>query len=500
MRSACRRGARRPRTRRGRRRRRRPCRRPRSGRRRAPRRRRERRAWRPPALRGARRSTHCVGRDGSASPSRPRRPPGRAVRPPSASHPSGSGTKWEVLRLTTHCAGSHAFRPPTEKPHSQLPGTAHRIAEVRKLGQFAYRRRRGLTVVAGLVAVVSALGGASVFDNVKPFGFQDPDAESSRAYKELRDATGRRPVPEVELLVDPASGDPGPSSVRAAARLRRVFGIEQVLGPASDPRLYSDDHRAGVVLGFISADVTDISEVGDRVRERFSGYRGVTVGGAAVTVDELTKTTQDDLKRIELFALPLLLLLSFLVFRGLVAAMLPVIVGGLSILTTLLLLNALTKVVDIDTFAINIVTGLGLGLAIDYSLFLVTRFREELETSSRIEAAVSATMAAIGRMVVFSGLTVAVSLIALCIFPQRFLYSIGIGGALVALASAGVCLLFLPAFLALLGERVNALAPAALQGTPTGRRWFSLARFVLNRPAIVAFCAVAVMVIAGLPF
>jgi uncharacterized membrane protein YdfJ with MMPL/SSD domain len=371
---------------------------------------------------------------------------------------------------------------------------------VRKLGQFAYRRRRGLTVVAGLVAVVSALGGATVFDNVKPFGFQDPDAESSRAYKELRDATGERPVPEVELLVRPASGDPGPPSVRAAARLRRVSGIGRVVGPASDPRLYSDDRSEGVVLGFISSDVTDISEVGARVRDRFSGYRGVTVGGAAVTVDELTKTTQDDLKRIELFALPLLLLLSFLVFRGLVAAMLPVIVGGLSILTTLLLLNALTEVVDIDTFAINIVTGLGLGLAIDYSLFLVTRFREELETSSPVEAAVTATTAALGRMVAFSGMTVAVSLVALCIFPQRFLYSIGIGGALVALASAGVCLLFLPAFLALLGRRVNALAPPMLQGNPTGRRWFSLARFVLNRPAIVAVCAVAVMVVAGLPF
>jgi uncharacterized membrane protein YdfJ with MMPL/SSD domain len=355
-------------------------------------------------------------------------------------------------------------------------------------------------MLAGLVAVVSALGGASVFDNVKPFGFQDPASESSRAYKQLRDATGVRPVPEVELLVRPASGNPAQASIRAAARLRHVSGIRQVLGPTSDPRLYSDDRREGVVLGFISADITDISEVGDRVRNRFSGDPGITVGGQAVTVDELTKTTQDDLQRIELFALPLLLLLSLLVFRGLVAAMLPVLVGGLSILTTLLLLNVLTKVVDIDTFAINIVTGLGLGLAIDYSLFLVTRFREELVSATPVQAAVEATTAAIGRMVAFSGLTVAVSLASLCIFPQRFLYSIGIGGAIVALTSAGVCLLFLPAFLALLGRRVNALAPSALQRTPTGRRWFSLARFVLDRPAIVAVCAVAVMVLAGLPF
>ena len=213
------------------------------------------------------------------------------------------------------------------------------------------------------------------------------------------------------------------------------------------------------------------------------------MGGAAVTVDELTKTTQDDLQRIELFALPLLLLLSLLVFRGLVAALLPVIVGALSILTSLLLLNALTPLVDIDTFAINIVTGLGLGLAIDYSLFLVTRFREELKTKNTIEATLVATTAAMGRMIVFSGLTVAVSLVSLCIFPQRFLYSIGIGGALVALMSAAVCLLFLPALLALLGTKVNALAPPALQGDPSRRRWFALARFVLGHPVSVAVVA-----------
>ncbi len=371
---------------------------------------------------------------------------------------------------------------------------------MRKLGQFAFRRRKILIAVAGLVAVVSALGGRTVFDNVKPFGFQDPNSQSARAYQELRDATGVRPIPEVECLVKPATGSLVADTQRAAARLRTVEGIRQVVTPATDHRLISDDGRTALILGFISANVTDISEVGSRVRQRFDGYPGVKVGGAAVTVDELTKTTRDDLQRIELFALPLLLLLSFIIFRGLVAALLPVAVGALSIVTTLLLLNALTPIVDIDSFAINIVTGLGLGLAIDYSLFLVTRFREELEHKSSIEATLAATTAAVGRMIVFSGLTVAVSLIALCVFPQRFLYSIGIGGALVALSSAAVCLLFLPALLAILGRRVNALAPPALQGTPSGRRWFSLARFVLNHPAAVAVCAVAVMLVAALPF
>jgi uncharacterized membrane protein YdfJ with MMPL/SSD domain len=371
---------------------------------------------------------------------------------------------------------------------------------MRKLGQYAYRRRRTLTAAAVLLAVAAAFGGTSVFDNVKPFGFQDPDSESARAYDALKDATGERAIPEVELLIEPHSGVPGPQAAAAKRRLRQVPGIASVVGPRSDPSLTSRDGRSALVLGFISSDVSDISEVGADVRDQFSGNPAVVVGGAAVTVDELTKTTQDDLQRIELYALPLLLLLSLLIFRGLIAALLPVAVGGLSILTTLLLLNALTTVVDIDAFAINIVTGLGLGLAIDYSLFLVSRFREELDGNDSVEAAISATTGAMGRMIAFSGLTVAVSLIALCIFPQRFLYSIGIGGALVAISSAAVCLLFLPALLALLGRRVNALAPAPLQGTPSARHWFGLARFVLDHPGAVAVCTAAIMVLAGLPF
>ncbi len=184
-----------------------------------------------------------------------------------------------------------------------------------------------------------------------------------------------------------------------------------------------------------------------------------------MTVDELTEITQDDLRRIELYALPILLLLSLLVFRGLVAALLPVVVGGLSILTSLALLNVLTAVMEIDAFAINIVTGLGLGLAIDYSLFLVTRFREELEGTDSTEKALVETTAAIGPMIAFSGVTVALSLISLWVFPQRFLYSIGIGGALVALTSALVCMVLLPAVLGLLGERVNALSLRPVPGS-----------------------------------
>ena len=192
-----------------------------------------------------------------------------------------------------------------------------------KLGHYAFRRRKLLAIGSVVFAIVAAVGGSTVYDNVKPFGFQDPNSDSARAYDALRDATGERPIPEVELLVAPTSGRPLPDAQRAALELRSVNGIQRVITPEDDPALVSTDGRVALVLGFISSDVDDISEIGTDVKNRFSGDPGIEVGGAAVTVDELTSTTQDDLKRIELFALPLLLLLSFLIFRGLVAAVLP---------------------------------------------------------------------------------------------------------------------------------------------------------------------------------
>jgi RND superfamily putative drug exporter len=353
------------------------------------------------------------------------------------------------------------------------------------------------------VVVACALGASSIFDRAKPFGFQDPDSESSRSTDVLEDATGERVLPDVVLLVEP-EGTSGarvaPATQQAAAELRAIPEVTRVVTPADDTRLVTQDQRTALVLGFLHSETDDVPAVGEEVEERFGGEHGITVGGAAATSHQLNQTTEDDLRRIEFFAAPLILLLSLIVFRGLVAASLPLVVGAVSILTTLLLLGFLSAVMDIDVFAINIVTALGLGLAIDYSLFLVSRFREELDTAPSTEEALASTMATTGRMIVFSGLTVAAALLALCIFPQRFLYSIGVGGALVAIASTAVCLLVLPAVLAMLGPRVNALAPPWLQARPTGGLWHGLARFVLRHPVSIATITVLAMVIAGIPF
>jgi RND superfamily putative drug exporter len=374
---------------------------------------------------------------------------------------------------------------------------------VRSLGHYAYRWRGRIVLLAVAVAIAAAAVGSSVFDEVKPFGFQDPDSESSRATETLEDASGVRPLPDVELLVEPdpsAPADLESETARVKRELEAVPGVVRVLTPQDQPALLSEDGGAALVLGFAAADTDDPSEVGERVERTFENRPDVTTGGAAVAQNQLNQTTEDDLRRIELVAAPILFLLSLLVFRGLVAATLPLVVGALSIIATLFLLRVLTEVMEIDLFVINIVTGLGLGLAIDYSLFVVTRFREELNRGLETGEALRETMGANGRMIVFSGLTVAAALLSLCIFPQRFLYSIGVGGALVALTSALVCLTVLPALLALLGPRVNALSTRRLRRSPGEKRWYDFGRFVLRHPVAITVLLVTTMIAAGLPF
>jgi uncharacterized membrane protein YdfJ with MMPL/SSD domain len=372
---------------------------------------------------------------------------------------------------------------------------------VERLGHYAYMWRGRIALVGVLVAVGAGIGGASVFDAVSPFGFQDPDSESARANDALEEATGERALPDVVLVVEPDSAAGlEPASESAELELRGVAGVGTIIGPGEDDELISRDGRTGLVIAYLDADREDIGEVGEVVADRFAGRDDVIAGGAAVTQYELDGTTEEDLRRIEMFAAPLLFLLSLLVFRGLVAAALPLVVGVLSILTTLFLLRVLTELIEVDIFVINIVTGLGLGLAIDYSLFVISRFREQLAAGALTGAAVRKTVGSQGRMILFSGLTVAAALASLCIFPQRFLYSIGVGGAIVALTSVLVCLTVLPALLAMLGPRVNALAPRRLQANPNNRRWWSWGRFVLRHPGPIAGVAAIVMIVAGLPF
>ena len=373
------------------------------------------------------------------------------------------------------------------------------------LAHYAFLHRRAIVILSLVLAVLAGAYGSTVFDAARPFGFSDPASESSRAYERLEKATGEQAVPGVLLLVEPpvevASPEGRETIAEVARRLREIDGIARAIVPEPGNGLASADGHLAVVQGQLQPDVTDAAAVGEHVQDAFDGDDEVVAGGPAVAAVQLNETTIEDLRRIEFFAFPFLLLISLLVFRGLVAAALPLIVGVLSIAFTLAALRALSEVMVVDIFALNVVTVLGLGLAIDYSLFMVSRYREELARSGPTGQALRDTVAPIGRMVAFSAAIVAAATASLAVFPQDFLASTGVGCAVVAIVSAAVVLIVLPAVLAVLGERVNALSPAPQRASPRrSRRWVAVSRLVLRRPAIVAVTVTAVMIAMGIPF
>jgi RND superfamily putative drug exporter len=248
-------------------------------------------------------------------------------------------------------------------------------------------------------------------------------------------------------------------------------------------------------------------DAADRLQPRLERIPGVRVGGGEPAELEVNQIVESDLQRAELLAFPILFLLSLWFFRSLVAALLPLLVGAVSIMLTFLGLTIAAEGLDVSVFALNLVTGLGLGLAIDYSLFIVSRYREELANHGPGATALRSTLNTAGRTVLFSSLTVAAALASLLIFPQKFLYSMGLGGVMVALSAAAVALIVLPAVLALLGTRVNSLAPRRLKraseadARPTESGfWYRLSRFVMRRPGRIAIAASTLMIVLGLPF
>ena len=216
---------------------------------------------------------------------------------------------------------------------------------------------------------------------------------------------------------------------------------------------------------------------------------GVLVGGGAVAGPVVGDQVSDDLAKAEMLAFPLLFLLTLVVFRGAIAALLPLFVGLLTIMTTFLGLRLFNEATSLSIFALNLAIGLGLGLAIDYSLFVLSRYREEMERDGPGRAALTRTLRTAGRTVIFSSLTVAAAMLSLLVFPQRFLYSMAISGSLTALAAGLISLIALPALLMVLGPRVDALAPKRWRHRDVATQrgfWYRLSHGVMRRPLLVA--------------
>ena len=224
------------------------------------------------------------------------------------------------------------------------------------------------------------------------------------------------------------------------------------------------------------------------------------MGGFAAGFNETNDQTRKDLTKAELIAFPILALLLLFVFRGVVAAAIPLLLGVISIVGTLLVLRVMSSFADTSLFALNIATGLSLGLAVDYALLLVSRYREEIGRGGASREAHRRTVQTAGRTAVFSGLTVAAAMAALIVMPQRFLYSMAVAGASVALLSALMAILVVPSLLALLGPRIDALSirrGPAVSDTSDG--WYRLARGVMRRPVAVALASSALLLAAAAP-
>jgi len=382
-----------------------------------------------------------------------------------------------------------------------------------RLGRFLLRRRWAVLAATLVAVVVSGVVGGSAITRLKSGGFDDPAAESTRAAEVLRDQFGTGD-PNLVLLVTAKGGDVDDPAVAAAGeaitrRLAAEPDLAQVLSywAADAPALKSADGAQALVLGRITGDEEDLDARAAALTDAYARDDAdlrVQVGGQAQVFREVGEQVEADLARAEAIAVPITLLLLVLVFASAVAGVLPLAVGGFAIVGTLLVLRVLAQVTDVSIYALNLTTALGLGLAIDYSLFIVSRYREELRAGRDPGDALIVTMRTAGRTVLFSAATVAVSLLALLVFPLYFLRSFGYAGiAVVALAAVGA-LVVLPALLAVLGRRVDRLR------LPIGRRatvrdpgtgfWHRIATWVMRRPVPIALAVVAFLVLLGTPF
>lgn len=367
------------------------------------------------------------------------------------------------------------------------------------------RPRRVLAFAVFAFVLFGALGGpvAGLLSNGND-SFLDPNSSSIQATDRIEKATGQDAVPSI-VAVMKADDDAAISGATDA--LKADKGVAQVVGGHSMGKdfVFKDGSKT-YVTAFYRSDAS-VENTTSRLVGKLDGVKGVTVGGVGPAFQQVGTQVEKDLLKAEMIAFPLLFIVALLVFRSAVAALLPILVGGLTIVTTLTILRGINEFLDISVFALNLVTGLGLGLAIDYSLFLVSRYREELERSGPGAEAIRRTVATAGRTVAYSAVTVASARVALLVFPLRFLYSMGIGVALVSLVSAAVSLIVLPAVFAVLGTRVNALAfkrwKVAQQSEARAESkgfWYRLSQFVMHYPVRIAILGTVLLLTLGAPF
>ncbi len=384
-----------------------------------------------------------------------------------------------------------------------------------RIANLTWKHPKLVLLAVGGFALLAAVFGHNVEHHLKAAGFTDPASESEQATDLLRGSLGYDPNPAIVLVVRSPDGgrlnlhDPTVRHQvdRLGDQVSRVQDVGRVLNPLRDRRggaeLIAKDGESLAIAAFLSTN--DIEDAGGVAAERVKELADaspldVAEGGFAQGFNETNDQTRKDLTKAELIAFPLLALFLLFVFRGVVAAAIPLLIGGVSIVGTLLVLQVMSSFVDTSLFALNIATGLSLGLAVDYALLMVSRYREELGRDGPSREAHRRTVLTAGRTAVFSGLTVAAAMAALIFMPQRFLYSMAVAGASVAVLSSLIAILVVPSLLALLGTRIDALSirrGAAVSDSSDG--WYKLARGVMRRPLAVAMGSGALLLAAAAP-
>ncbi len=384
-----------------------------------------------------------------------------------------------------------------------------------RIADLTWNRPKIVLALVGIFVLFAAAVGKDVESHLKAAGFADSGSESERATALLHDSLGYNPNPAIILVARAPGGgklDLGSPAVRReidrlSRETARVEYVGRVVNPLRDRRagakLIARDGESAAIAAYLST--PDIEDAGGIAAEGVAPLAeasslDVAMGGFAPGFNETNDQTREDLTKAELIAFPILTLLLLFVFRGVVAAAIPLLIGVISIVGTLLVLRVMAGVTDTSLFALNIATGLSLGLAVDYALLLVSRYREEIGRGGATREAHRRTVQTAGRTAVFSGLTVAAAMAALIVMPQRFLYSMAVAGTSVAILSSLIAIFVVPSLLALLGTRIDALSirrGPAVSDTSDG--WYRLARGVMRRPVAVALASSALLLAAAAP-
>ncbi|HET9456197.1 MAG TPA: MMPL family transporter [Candidatus Limnocylindrales bacterium] len=397
---------------------------------------------------------------------------------------------------------------PTDR--SPLPG---RFAA---LGRFAVRRRWWILATWLLVLAVAAPLAPNVVGALRAGGFILPDLESARAKQQLQDELNAPPSAIVIVLHSETfvAGTPEfeAAAAEAIADVQSAPHVVRILSHALAPRQVSEDRRTAydVVLLSIPPDDSPAALPGIEARLREPAGLEVDLAGGPAFYGDVQEVSESDLQRSELISLPLAAVALLLVFGSVVAAGLPLVVGGAAVVVALATIFGIASATPMSIFVLNLATLLGLGLGVDYSLLMTSRFREELavrpagrpeDEAVRIAAAVESTVATAGRAVFFSGLTVLLGLLGLVLFEFMILRSVGIAGAVVVFLAVLSALTLLPALLTLVGARVDALAirRTTPRDDPEGP-WARLARWVMARPLAVLLPTLAILLLLGAPF